>query len=54
LTPTLSLERDGAVADVVFPTGIDRRHDTGQPDRFDICYRMAGRRIGADSSKGTV
>jgi len=47
LTPTLPQERDGAVANVVFPTGIDRRDDIGAPDRFDIYYGMADMRIGA-------
>jgi len=46
LTPTLPQERDGAVANVVFPTGIDRRDDIGAPDRFDIYYGMADMRIG--------
>ena len=46
LTPSLPQERDGAVANVVFPTGIDRRDDLGLPDRFDIYYGMADRRIG--------
>jgi predicted GH43/DUF377 family glycosyl hydrolase len=46
LAPTLPQERDGTVANVVFPTGIDRRHDIGQPDRFDVYYGMADRRIG--------
>ena len=32
--------------EVVFPTGIDRRDDIGQPDRFDIYYGMADSRIG--------
>jgi predicted GH43/DUF377 family glycosyl hydrolase len=32
---------------VVFPTGIDRRDDLGQPDRFDVYYGMADNRIGA-------
>jgi predicted GH43/DUF377 family glycosyl hydrolase len=31
---------------VVFPTGIDRRDDLGQPDRFDVYYGMADNRIG--------
>jgi predicted GH43/DUF377 family glycosyl hydrolase len=35
------------VANVVFPTGIDRRDDIGMPDRFDIYYGMADNRIGA-------
>jgi predicted GH43/DUF377 family glycosyl hydrolase len=34
------------VENVVFPTGIDRRDDLGQPDRFDIYYGMADDRIG--------
>jgi len=34
------------VANVVFPTGIDRRDDLGLPDRFDIYYGMADDRIG--------
>jgi len=47
LEPCLPQERDGTVADVVFPTGIDRRDDIGTPDRFDIYYGMADNRIGA-------
>jgi predicted GH43/DUF377 family glycosyl hydrolase len=46
LTPTLPEERDGIVANVVFPTGIDRRDDLGTPDRFDVYYGMADNRIG--------
>jgi predicted GH43/DUF377 family glycosyl hydrolase len=46
LTPTLPQERDGTVANVVFPTGIDRRDDLGEPDRFDVYYGMADSRIG--------
>ena len=46
LTPSLPQERDGTVANVVFPTGIDRRDDLGSPDRFDIYYGMADSRIG--------
>ena len=46
LTPSLPQERDGVVANVVFPTGIDRRDDLGQPDRLDIYYGMADSRIG--------
>ena len=46
LTPVLPQERDGTVANVVFPTGIDRRDDLGTPDRFDIYYGMADNRIG--------
>jgi len=47
LTPMLPEERDGTVANVVFPTGIDRRDDLGTPDRFDVYYGMADNRIGA-------
>ena len=46
LTPTLPQECDGAVDNVVFPTGIDRRDDLGTPDRFDVYYGMADNRIG--------
>ena len=47
LTPDLPQERQGTVANVVFPTGIDRRDDLGTPDRFDVYYGMADDRIGA-------
>jgi predicted GH43/DUF377 family glycosyl hydrolase len=47
LTPEAPQERHGAVANVVFPTGIDRRDDLGTPDRFDVYYGMADNRIGA-------
>ena len=46
LTPALPQERDGTIANVVFPTGIDRRDDLGLPDRFDVYYGMADNRIG--------
>jgi len=46
LTPTLPQERSGIVPNVVFPTGIDRRDDLGLPDRFDVYYGMADKRIG--------
>jgi predicted GH43/DUF377 family glycosyl hydrolase len=46
LTPQLPQERRGIIANVVFPTGIDRRDDLGTPDRFDIYYGMADSRIG--------
>ena len=36
----------GTVANVVFPTGIDRRDDLGPPERFDVYYGMADDRIG--------
>jgi len=47
LTPLLPQERSGTIANVVFPTGIDRRDDLGTPDRFDVYYGMADNRIGA-------
>ena len=46
LTPELPLERQGIVANVVFPTGADRRDDLGTPDRIDVYYGMADKRIG--------
>lgn len=46
LTPELTQERQGTVANVVFPTAIDRRDDLGSLDRFDIYYGMADNRIG--------
>jgi predicted GH43/DUF377 family glycosyl hydrolase len=46
LTPETSQERQGAVANVVFPTGIDRRDDLDLPNRFDVYYGMADSRIG--------
>ena len=46
LTPELPQERHGTIANVVFPTGIDRRDDLGKPDRFDVYYGMADNRIG--------
>ena len=46
LRPELPQEQDGTVANVVFPTGIDRRGDLGTPDRFDVYYGMADSRIG--------
>ncbi len=46
LTPELPQERQGTIANVVFPTGIDRRDDLGSPDRFDVYYGMADNRIG--------
>jgi predicted GH43/DUF377 family glycosyl hydrolase len=47
LSPQLAEEIMGTVDGVVFPTGIDRRDDLGQPDRFDVYYGMADNRIGA-------
>jgi predicted GH43/DUF377 family glycosyl hydrolase len=46
LMPVLPQERLGTIANVVFPTGIDRRDDLGARDRFDIYYGMADNRIG--------
>ena len=46
LTPELAQERHGTIANVAFPTGIDRRDDLGKPDRFDVYYGMADNRIG--------
>jgi predicted GH43/DUF377 family glycosyl hydrolase len=46
LTAELPQERHGTIANVVFPTGIDRRDDLGTPDRFDVYYGMADNRIG--------
>ena len=46
LTPELPQERSGVVANVVFPTAIDRRDDLGSPNRFDVYYGMADNRIG--------
>ena len=38
--------RRGSPKDVVFPTGLDRRDDIGQPDRFDVYYGLNDFRIG--------
>jgi predicted GH43/DUF377 family glycosyl hydrolase len=46
IKPELPEERVGLIADVVFPTGIDRRDDIGMPNRFDVYYGMADDRIG--------
>ena len=46
LTPEWPQELHGVVDNVVFPTGIDRRDDLGLPDRFDVYYGMADKRIG--------
>jgi beta-1,2-mannobiose phosphorylase / 1,2-beta-oligomannan phosphorylase len=46
LTPASPEELAGTIANVVFPTGIDRRDDLGTPDRFDVYYGMADSRIG--------
>ncbi len=46
LSPDLPEEKSGAISNVVFPTGIDCRHDLGEPNRFDVYYGMADDRIG--------
>jgi predicted GH43/DUF377 family glycosyl hydrolase len=46
LEPEDPMELQGTVDGVVFPTGVDRRDDLGQPDRFDVYYGMADDRIG--------
>jgi predicted GH43/DUF377 family glycosyl hydrolase len=46
LEPEDPMELQGTVDGVVFPTGLDRRDDLGQPDRFDVYYGMADDRIG--------
>jgi predicted GH43/DUF377 family glycosyl hydrolase len=46
LAPESDQERVGVIANVVFPTGIDRRDDLGDPNRFDVYYGMADDRIG--------
>ncbi|MEO8900431.1 MAG: glycosidase [Polyangiaceae bacterium] len=46
LTPSLPAERDGVVANVVFPTGIDRRADRDGHECFDVYYGMADSKIG--------
>ena len=46
LSPDEPAERRGVVDAVVFPSGIDRRDDIGQPDRYDVYYGMADSRIG--------
>jgi len=46
LKPDSPEEQVGLIANVVFPTGIDKRDDIGMPNRFDIYYGMADDRIG--------
>ncbi|MGY4386093.1 putative GH43/DUF377 family glycosyl hydrolase [Pedobacter sp. UYP24] len=46
LVPELPEETIGTIANVVFPTGIDKRDDIGQPNRIDVYYGMADNRIG--------
>ena len=47
LTPLFPQGRQGTIATVVFPTGIDRRDDLGSLDRFDTFYGIDDNRIGA-------
>jgi len=49
LAPESPEDLRGTIANVVFPTGIDRRDDLGTPDRFDVYYGMADSRIGVAS-----
>jgi predicted GH43/DUF377 family glycosyl hydrolase len=46
MVPQTRAELHGTVDAVVFPTGLDRRDDLGDPDRFDVYYGMADDRIG--------
>ena len=46
LSPELEEEREGVVANVVFPTGTDQRPDAADPEGFDLYYGMADTRIG--------
>ncbi len=46
LKPELPEEMVGTIANVVFPTGTDRRDDIGKPNRIDVYYGMADNRIG--------
>ena len=46
MAPETPLELHGTVDAVVFPTGLDRRDDLNDPDRFDVYYGMADDRIG--------
>ncbi len=46
LSPTPSMGPRGTPSNVVFPTGIDRRDDIGQPDRVDVYYGINDFRVG--------
>lgn len=46
LEPKLPEEKAGSVANVVFPTAIDRRTDLGKANRIDVYYGMADSCIG--------
>jgi predicted GH43/DUF377 family glycosyl hydrolase len=39
-------EKNEIISNVVFPTGLDRRDDIGQPNRIDVYYGMADNKIG--------
>jgi predicted GH43/DUF377 family glycosyl hydrolase len=45
LSPRPSMGPRGTPSNVVFPTGIDRRDDIGQPDRLDVYYGINDFRI---------
>jgi predicted GH43/DUF377 family glycosyl hydrolase len=45
LTPELPEECASAMANIVFPTAIDRRTDLSTPNRFDVYYGLADSRI---------
>jgi beta-1,2-mannobiose phosphorylase / 1,2-beta-oligomannan phosphorylase len=45
LSPQPSMGPRGTPSNVVFPTGIDRRDDIGQPDRLDVYYGINDFRI---------
>jgi predicted GH43/DUF377 family glycosyl hydrolase len=47
LEPTTEEERQGIVANVVFPTGLDPRQSPGPGARIDVYYGMADTAIGA-------
>jgi len=46
LVPQPSTQRRGTFANVVFPTGIDRRVDIDEPHRYDVYYGLNDFRIG--------
>jgi len=46
LEPVPTHQRRGTFANVVFPTGIDRRTDIGEPNRYDVYYGIDDFRIG--------
>ncbi|MEO9181597.1 MAG: glycosidase [Acidimicrobiales bacterium] len=46
LEPEPSTGPRGTPSDVVFPSGVDRRDDIGQPERFDVYFGMNDFRIG--------